>query len=578
MKNKMSLHIGDTNGKPVVFDLPILLRTRLLIQANSGGGKSYALRRLIEEAYGKVQIVIVDTAGEFGSLREKFDFVLIGDQGEAQPSVRSAGLLATRLLELRANAIIDLYGMKAQAHEFVRAYFEATMTAPKKLWHPVLFIVDEAHKFMPEKGEGESVAKQAMLSLCSDGRKYGFCAVLATQRLAKLDKSGASELLNVLIGPTFIDIDLERAHRALGIVRHDWRDFDAQMKTIDPGNFWALGRAVSKDRILVKIGGVKTTHPEAGEIESYMQVPPTPDSIKKLLPQLSDLPQEAERKAKTEDDLRKEIIELRKQLQKSSSEKAQPQIIKVPVFDENKKREIDHVRHIALALLPVMENTIKRVQDISSNLHSVLIDIDTAKIKTYVNGFDVSTQKDMTVRALHVVALSKPSDTQPAKILDGITAPQQRILDSVIWLRSVGLYQPNRNVVAFLSNQSPKSSGFTNNLGALRSAGLIVYPTSDTLDLTVAGVDASNPPPAPLTTDELQAAILSKLPRPQANILKNLIDNYPNPLSREATAIGSNQSPTSSGFTNNLGALRSLGVIDYPDSKTVVALPVLFLE
>jgi hypothetical protein len=38
------------------------------------------------------------------------------------------------------------------------------------------------------------------------------------------------------------------------------------------------------------------------------------------------------------------------------------------------------------------------------------------------------------------------------------------------------------------------------------------------------------------------------------------------------------QSPTSSGYTNNLGSLRSLGLIDYPTPGYAVALPVLFLE
>jgi hypothetical protein len=37
-------------------------------------------------------------------------------------------------------------------------------------------------------------------------------------------------------------------------------------------------------------------------------------------------------------------------------------------------------------------------------------------------------------------------------------------------------------------------------------------------------------------------------------------------------------SPASSGFQNNLGGLRSLGLIDYPHPGHVVATTVLFLE
>jgi nucleotide-binding universal stress UspA family protein len=45
------------------------LETRGLLQANSGGGKSYALRRIIEVLCGRVQQIIIDTEGEFASLR-----------------------------------------------------------------------------------------------------------------------------------------------------------------------------------------------------------------------------------------------------------------------------------------------------------------------------------------------------------------------------------------------------------------------------------------------------------------------------------------------------------------------------
>lgn len=43
-------------------------------------------------------------------------------------------------------------------------------------------------------------------------------------------------------------------------------------------------------------------------------------------------------------------------------------------------------------------------------------------------------------------------------------------------------------------------------------------------------------------------------------------------------ATASEQSATSSGFANNLGFLRSLGVIDYPFAGAVRATRILFLE
>src|SRR6266849_8842621 len=97
--------INDTVG----IDLSTLIDTRLLVQANSGGGKSWLLRRLLEQSHGKVQQIAIDMEGEFSTLREKYDYILAGKEGDTPADPKSAGLLARKLLELQASAIIDLY-------------------------------------------------------------------------------------------------------------------------------------------------------------------------------------------------------------------------------------------------------------------------------------------------------------------------------------------------------------------------------------------------------------------------------------------------------------------------------------
>jgi len=56
-----------------------------------------------------------------------------------------------------------------------------------------------------------------------------------------------------------------------------------------------------------------------------------------------------------------------------------------------------------------------------------------------------------------------------------------------------------------------------------------------------------------------------------------LIAAYPSDLSKEELADRASQSPTSSGYSNNLGALRSLGFLDYPVPGRVKAADILFL-
>lgn len=60
--------IGKSGKKSIAINLPILIRSKLLVQANSGGGKSWLLRRLAEQMFGKVPIILIDPEGEFATL------------------------------------------------------------------------------------------------------------------------------------------------------------------------------------------------------------------------------------------------------------------------------------------------------------------------------------------------------------------------------------------------------------------------------------------------------------------------------------------------------------------------------
>src|SRR5947209_18513880 len=124
-------------NQSVGIDLPSLLDTRLLVQANSGGGKSWTLRRLLEQSHGKVQQIVIDLEGEFSTLREKYDYILAAKEGDTAAEPRSAALLAMRLIKLNVSSTIDLYELSHQERKhFVRLFLSAMINAPKSLWHP----------------------------------------------------------------------------------------------------------------------------------------------------------------------------------------------------------------------------------------------------------------------------------------------------------------------------------------------------------------------------------------------------------------------------------------------------------
>lgn len=66
----------------VSLNLEKLVSGRCLVQANSGGGKSYKLRKILEVTNKHVQQIVIDPEGEYSTLREKFDYILVGKKEE----------------------------------------------------------------------------------------------------------------------------------------------------------------------------------------------------------------------------------------------------------------------------------------------------------------------------------------------------------------------------------------------------------------------------------------------------------------------------------------------------------------
>src|ERR1700693_584929 len=60
--------LGRSAGDIVELDLDRLLAGRCLIQGSSGAGKSQTLRRIVEEAFDYLTVMIVDPEGEFANL------------------------------------------------------------------------------------------------------------------------------------------------------------------------------------------------------------------------------------------------------------------------------------------------------------------------------------------------------------------------------------------------------------------------------------------------------------------------------------------------------------------------------
>jgi hypothetical protein len=576
-------------GAAIQIDLQRLLVSRLLVQANSGAGKSWALRRILEQTHGQVPHVVIDVEGDFHTLREKFPYVLFGGAGaDCKIEVKIAGLLARRVLEHGFSSILDISELKAHDRlRFVRLFLEALLDAPRALRRPLLVVVDEAQIFCPEKGQAESAA--AVIDLMTRGRKRGYCGVIATTRISKLHKDAAAEANNKLIGRSALDLDMKRSGDELGF---SGREQLLTLRDLDPGVFYVFGPAISKIVRQVRIGKVHTTHPEPGT-RGQVTTPPAPEKMKAVLAKLADLPKEVEEQEGEIDRLLRENADLRHRAR--SLENAAGIHDPAVLDDARCKGKVEGYKAAIGDLVPfrdrlktlrlaLVEHVDGAIQDLANWEGRQAKAATTAAVvrgpmPATVSGDGGVTFKKAPPKGSMVSVTYNPSRPQHGiDVRLQVSAPQQRILDALAWLESVGIDQASRVQLAVLADQSPKSSGYTNNLGALRSAGLIDYPATGAVALTDGGRAAARAPDRPPTTDDLHRTLETKLPAPQWRILRALIETYPRDMTRHQLAEASDQSPSSSGYTNNLGALRSLGFIDYPGTGRVLAKPVLFLE
>ena len=81
-----------------------------------------------------------------------------------------------------------------------------------------------------------------------------------------------------------------------------------------------------------------------------------------------------------------------------------------------------------------------------------------------------------------------------------------------------------------------------------------------------------------MTPEEFRDAWFGLVSAPQEKVLRAVCDVYPDSLRKDDLAAIVGVSPSSGGYFNNLGRLRTLGAIEYPAPGSVRATETLFPE
>lgn len=171
---------------------------------------------------------------------------------------------------------------------------------------------------------------------------------------------------------------------------------------------------------------------------------------------------------------------------------------------------------------------------------------------------------------------ARPHASPPSAVVAGVSKPQQRILTAILFFESLRQSPVEKKRVAVLAGVAANGN-FHNNLGALRTAGLVDYPDSARVQLTEAGRAAAPRDGVPTTSADMKAAVMAKLSNPQQRIFEYILANGTQELKKQDVADGLGMMANGN-FHNNMGRLSSMGVVEYPRTGYVRSAEIMFLD
>jgi hypothetical protein len=581
------------------------LERDIAILGKKGKGKTYAAKGLVERLLdlGR-RVVVVDPMGVWWGLRTAADgkrpgyriAVFGGDHGDMPLVDEMARPLARVLASENLPAVLDLADMrKAGIIRFATAFFDELYAANRD---PLWLVLEEADLFAPQNPMGDTAQLLGEVDrIARRGRAFGFRLITMSQRPARLHKDVLTQLSTlVALGLTSPqDREALRAWVEGNADRDLAREVFDTLAKLETGEAWVW--APDLDMLeRVRLPAIRTLDtsatPKAGDerkaaktlaeidvgpIREALAAAGTPSPLVGEgrgggLP--SDL---KERLAEAE---RRGFARGERHGRDEERAKGSPylELARGKAFEEGKRegykegRSHGH-REGANAQMRRVVEALAGAAMLNGDAEA-LGSLQLQKVK-------FTSEAPPTDRPEGESPPAGPPPEEAAARVDievnaeGLTPAKRRILVALRQLEAIGQAAPEKANVAWFAGASPKSSAFSNNLGAMRSAGLIDYPSGGTVALADAGRDAAPPVAAP-SHAEIMDLVRAKLAPAQARMLQAAVAVYPLELPLEQLAERAGQSLTSSSFSNNRGRLRSLGLITYPRPGHVRAADVLF--
>jgi uncharacterized protein DUF87 len=268
---------NGSDGEPIILDLERLIGSHMCIAANSGAGKSGLIRRLLEETHGQIQHIVLDVEDEFYTLRERFDYVIAGAGADAPATVANAAGLARASLEHGFSLVAQINDLGDDAPAFVAEFLDSLISAPQRLWRPLLIVVDETQRFAPSVGNTE--ATKAVKALVQRGRKRGYTGIFASLAMSEINPRLRGLVNNWILGRVGQSLDRDTAAKQLGF--RPSSEEARGLQALEPRHFWGFGPALTPVPTLFRVADVATTPVRPGQAK--VPTPPPAEALRAIL-------------------------------------------------------------------------------------------------------------------------------------------------------------------------------------------------------------------------------------------------------------------------------------------------------
>lgn len=569
------------------------------ILAVRGAGKSNTAAVMAEEMFAAgLPFVVVDPVGSWYGLRSSgaghapgLPIPIFGGKHGDLPLERNGGeLIADLVAGRRLSCVLDLSAFESESGKktFLLAFARRLYQRNED---PLHLFLEEADDYIPQRPIRDEVQLlRAWENLVRRGRSRGIGLTLITQRSAVLNKNVLTQIETLIAmrttGPQ--DIAAVEAWVKYHQVGHD---LIASLSSLADGEAWVWSPHFLGETKRVTIRRRRTF--DSGATPGNVKASQHRKAATLADVDLGQLEQEmaatiARAKADDPAELRRRIVQLERA---AAAGPPPPARIEVPVLTEADREALAGVETAVRRLQTAAAEGLERLRaEIEVGTGSLLRAAGIEGLSARLGaGAPDGRLRPLNGRPVAAVQRKRPSraGSDPAAAPGRPPGPdaatsqppaRRRILNALAFLEGLGVAHAERTQLALLADARPTSGAYKNNLGALHSAGLLEYPEPGRVALTSAGRPLAVVDGIPQTTAALHDALRAKLPPAKWRILDALIASYPAALERDRLAELADARATSGAYKNNLGSLRSLGLIDYPSAGAVVARDLLFLE